>query len=244
MTETLPSLPRITLRDQTGYRLINSKYPPVSLFDDVADEHEFNALHALQALTNPRLIDQGAILNGLKKGEIPFGIAGCSYAVAPFTHVNPDGSRFSDGSFGVLYVADTVETALAEVAYHQEHYWRRVPGLKFERLVLRGLQVNFSTDYARDATVLPADHAVYDPCHYHVSQALGAALKNAECAALRYHSVRRRGAVCWGLFTPAGVTGVRQCAHYEMMWDGQAITSIGKITLTKPAPRARNGRLG
>ncbi|CAK8738353.1 hypothetical protein SODG_002040 [Sodalis praecaptivus] len=69
MTETLPSLPRITLRDQTGYRLINSKYPPVSLFDDVADEHEFNALHALQALTNPRLIDQDAILNGLKKGD-------------------------------------------------------------------------------------------------------------------------------------------------------------------------------
>lgn len=242
MKETLPVLPRITLRDQTGYRLINSKYPPVSLFDDVADEHEFNALYTLQALTNPRLQDQDAVLNGLKKGEIPFGIVGCSYAVAPFTHVNPDGSRFSDGSFGVLYIADTLETALAEVAYHQQHYWQRVPGLKFERLVLRGLQVNFFARVARDATVLPPDHAVYDPENYRVSQTLGAMLKNAECAALRYRSVRRRGAVCWGLFTPAGVTGVRQCAHYEMMWDGQAITSIGKITLAKSATRTRDGR--
>nr|WP_256591107.1 RES family NAD+ phosphorylase [Pseudomonas sp. ERMR1:02] len=29
-------------------------------------------------------------------------------------HVNPAGSRFSDGRFGVLYLADSMETALAE----------------------------------------------------------------------------------------------------------------------------------
>lgn len=71
--------------------------------------------------------------------EIPFGIPGCSYAVAPFTHVNLDGSRFSDGSFGVLYVGDTIATALAEVQHHQETYWRNVPDLSFERFVFRGL---------------------------------------------------------------------------------------------------------
>lgn len=40
--------------------------------------------------------------------EIPWGITGYSYATAPFTHINPAGSRFSDGSFGVLYVAEQV----------------------------------------------------------------------------------------------------------------------------------------
>ena len=90
----------------SGYRLINSKFPPISLFDDVANEEEFEALYALQELTNPGIQNEIGNLNLISLKEIPFGINGCSYASAPFTHVNPDGSRFSDGMFGVLYIAD------------------------------------------------------------------------------------------------------------------------------------------
>ena len=116
-------LPVLPARDVIGYRLVNSKFPPIDLFDDVADPDEFAALHALQSLTNPRLQNEVGDLALLPLEQIPFGIRGCSYAVAPFTHINPEGSRFSDGSFGVLYLADTLETAITEVKHHQQAYW-------------------------------------------------------------------------------------------------------------------------
>lgn len=37
--------------------------------------------------------------------------------MAAFTHINPTGSRFSDGTYGVYYAADRLETAVAETAY-------------------------------------------------------------------------------------------------------------------------------
>lgn len=126
-----------------AYRLVNSKFPPIALFEDVADADEFELLFEIQALTNPRLKNEVGQLELIPRREIPFGITGCSYATAPFTHVNPAGSRFSDGSFGVLYVADSMETALAEVKHHQSLYWSKVPGLNYERFVFRGLTCAF-----------------------------------------------------------------------------------------------------
>lgn len=99
---SLGALPRMPTRELRAYRLVNAKFPPSSVFDDEAHADEFEALYALQALTNPRLQNEAGNFNWIPTEEIPFGIPGCSYAVAPFTHVNLDGSRFSDGSFGVL----------------------------------------------------------------------------------------------------------------------------------------------
>ena len=61
-----------------AYRLVNSKFPPIELFDDVADADEFDMLYQLQALTNPRLHNETGRLELIPRGEIPFGIPGCS----------------------------------------------------------------------------------------------------------------------------------------------------------------------
>lgn len=234
MTHALKGLTNIIITNQSGYRLINSKYPPIALFDDVADEDEFELLYALQALTNPRLSQLVGNLTRLDSAQIPFGIPGCSYAVAPFTHVNTNGSRFSGGDYGMLYLAEDLNTAIAEVAWHQQQYWQKVQGLKFERIVMRGLHCRFDARPAHDACGLPADNPIYDPQSYHASRALGQALKQAGSAAIRYYSVRHPGSLCWGLFTPAGVKAISQCAHYEFVWDGLAITSISQVRLSQP----------
>ncbi|RLA01353.1 MAG: RES domain-containing protein, partial [Gammaproteobacteria bacterium] len=41
-----------TFDKQVCYRLINSKFPPIALFSDVADADEFEALYEIQAMTN------------------------------------------------------------------------------------------------------------------------------------------------------------------------------------------------
>lgn len=225
----LGSLPVMAAENQQGYRLVNSKFPPINLFDDVADAAEFEVLYQLQALTNPRLQNEAGRLGLISLAEIPFGIKGCSYAVGPFTHVNPAGSRFSSGAFGVLYLADVMETAIAEVRHHQNQYWSKVTGLSFERFVFRGLSCVFDEAGARDATGLPLEHPVYDPDDYSHARQLGAAAKGEGCPGLRYHSVRSPGNHCWALLTPRPVSSIVQTAHFEMIWSGH-ITSVSRIS--------------
>lgn len=226
---TLDRLPILAAEQQQAYRLVNSRFPPIDLFDDVADGAEFEVLYQLQALTNPRLQNEIGRLALIPVSEIPFGIVGCSYAVGPFTHVNPAGSRFSDGTFGVLYVADVMETALAEVRHHQNHYWSNVAGLNYERFLFRGLSCTFSDGGNRDATGLALSDPIYDPDDYSHARQLGNAAKRAKCPGLRYHSVRSPGHHCWALMTPRHVTSIVQTAHYEMIWSGQ-ITSVNRLS--------------
>jgi|TARA_R100001480_G_scaffold7356_1_gene14994 hypothetical protein len=222
--------PTITPESITGFRLINSRFPPISLFDDVADEDEFDALYELQALTNPRLQTELGNLNLIRKAEIPFGIPGCSYATGPFTHVNPEGSRFSDGQYGVLYMGESIDTAIAEVAYHQSRYWQGVHGLDYDRLVFRGLKCKVGTMTLHDATTLSFGDAIYDADSYAASRSYGRRLYRAGSEGLRYHSVRKPGDTCWGLFTPRHVRSVIQTAHFEFIWNGEQISSVNKFT--------------
>ncbi len=222
---------KLPAREVTGYRLVNSKFPPIDLFDDVASAEEFAALHALQALTNPRLQNEIGNLALLPPERIPFGIRGCSYAVAPFTHVNPQGSRFSDGSFGVLYLADTLETAIAEVKHHQQVYWQNVPELHYERFVFRGLKAIFDEGGLGDALALPIDHAIYAPDDYSVSRPFGDGVRRS-MDGLRYHSVRKLNAHCWALMTPTNVADIIQTTHLEMIWNG-AITQVNHLRFSR-----------
>ncbi len=214
----------------TGYRLINSKFPPISLFDDVASDEEFEALYAIQALTNPRIQNELGNLNLIKRDEIPFGIKGCSYALAPFTHVNPEGSRFSDGMFGVLYIADTHYTAVEEVKYHQIKYWSNVPELKFERFVFRGLVCAFNEEGTLDALTCAKNDPIYAPDNYSASQAMGIEIVKNGHLGIRYHSVRNEGSICWGLTTPRNVTSIVQATHYEMIWNS-GLVSVGELSM-------------
>ncbi|MCU1738134.1 MULTISPECIES: RES family NAD+ phosphorylase [unclassified Pseudomonas] len=222
-------LPVLSGERLQAYRLVNSKFPPIALFDDVADADEFEVLYQIQALTNPRLQNELGRLELISRDEIPFGIPGCAYATAPFTHVNPAGSRFSDGSFGVLYLADTMETALAEVRHHQNHYWSKVRGLNYERFVFRGLACQFTDAAMKDAVSIPLTDPIYDPDDYTHSHALGKAIKSDRCPGLRYRSVRNPGNHCWALMTPRPLSSIIQTAHYEMIWNGK-ITGVNQIT--------------
>ncbi|VVN67167.1 RES family NAD+ phosphorylase [Pseudomonas fluorescens] len=226
---TLGELAALAGEQIQAYRLVNSKFPPIALFDDVADADEFEVLYQIQALTNPRLKNEVGHLELIPRAEIPFGIPGCSYATAPFTHVNPAGSRFSDGRFGVLYLADSMETALAEVRHHQSLYWSNVPSLNYERFVFRGLSCSFVEVAMKDVAAIPMTDPVYDPDDYTDSRRLGRSVKEAGCPGIRYNSVRMQGSHCWALMTPRPVLLVIQTAHYEMVWNGQ-VTSVSKIS--------------
>ncbi|WXL27972.1 RES family NAD+ phosphorylase [Ectopseudomonas mendocina] len=228
----LSHLPVLGKTEVRGYRLINSKFPPTSLFDDVASAEDFDVLYMAQALTNPRIQVELGNLSLIPREEIPFGIKGCNYATGPFTHVNPDGSRFSDGRFGVLYIADELETAIAEVSYHQTLYWPQVPDLHYDRFVFRGLRCTFNQGGMLDLSAVPLSDAIYSPDDYSASRGVGIKAREEGVPGLRYCSVRRVGQLCWALMTPRCVTEVIQTAHFEMVWN-KRITQISKLSAFK-----------
>lgn len=231
MSLVLSDLPHNKEGELSGHRLINAKFPPIALFEDVANADEFDALYALQALTNPRLQTELGNLNLVPLGDIPFGIRGCHYATASFTHVNPDGSRFSNGEFGLMYIADTIETAILEVQYHQTLYWSRVPELDYERFVFKALTCRFNTGEGLDISHLPLKHPIYDLVDYGASRQLGSAIKQAPAyTCLSYRPVRHQAASCYALFTPKIVTDVIQSSHYEMIWSDNKLKAFNQLT--------------
>lgn len=135
--------PLIRYRRAVGYRLIPSKYPPIQLFEDVAEPDEFAAIYKVQALTNPRLRQSVGDLSLVEPGEMRLGVPGAGYIMAAFTHVNPRGSRFSDGSYGVYYCARATATAIAETVHHLRWFFAatREPA---QGLAMRCLRSQFS----------------------------------------------------------------------------------------------------
>jgi len=100
-----------------AFRVIPTRFPAVNLFDRVASADDFEALYALEALTNDRLRTETGDLDLVPREERRFG-PGYGPIMAALTHLNPQGSRFSDGTYGVFYCARSRETAIAETRYH------------------------------------------------------------------------------------------------------------------------------
>lgn len=211
-----------------GHRLINTKYPSIALFDDVASPEEFEMLYAIQSMTNPRLLDEAGDISLIDHSEIPFDCQrGRSYAVAPFTHINPNGGRFNDGLFGALYLASTDQTAALEVKYHQQKYWQNIEGLAYDRFLFRQLLITHKSSpvYVVDSS----DAAILNPDCYSASQQLARNLKKDGYLAVEYSSVRSENGVCWALFTPKLVCDVVQSSLLEMIWNGEKIAEVNKV---------------
>lgn len=103
------------------YRIIPSRFPPIGLFEKVADPDDLEAVFQIEAMTNDRLRDEVGIL-ALVPPEDRVSGPGTTPIMAAFTHLNPEGSRFTDGSFGVFYAGHTLDTAIAETRHHRTRF--------------------------------------------------------------------------------------------------------------------------
>ena len=114
-----PPLKRI--RWSHAYRIVPSRFPPIGVYDRIADPADLDAVFAIEALTNPRLREEAGALKMVSKEHRISG-PGSTPVMAAFTHLNLEGSRFSDGTWGVFYAAHSVTTAVEETVYHRERF--------------------------------------------------------------------------------------------------------------------------
>lgn len=203
-----------------SYRIIRSIYPPIDLFEDIADPADWEALASAEAKTNPRVWDQVGNL-ALVPPDRRVGGAGASLLMAPFFHCSVDRpGRFSDGTFGVYYAADREETALYEVAHHHGLFMRSTLQSAGWTSQFRVLIGRVDTEM-HDVSAVPG---VLDPASYSISQALGRTLRDRGSNGVVYPSVRAQEGLCIGAFWPDVLPIPVQGNHYEFFWDGTSVS--------------------
>lgn len=222
MTAGAPEIRRV--RWQPAYRIVPTRYPTVYLFDRVAEAEDFDALYALEALTNERIRDEVGQIELVSPQDRTVG-PGSGPVMAAFTHLNPEGSRFSDGSYGVFYAAHDKDTAVAETQYHHARFLAatRQPPMQ---LPMRLYAVRVSAQLHDLRPMDPDGQGVHAAGSYVASQALGKDLRQKGSAGVVYRSVRQPGGECVGLFKPKGASQCVHAAHLLYVWNGEAFADV------------------
>lgn len=216
------------------WRVMPSRFPPIDLFERVAEPADLEAIVALESLTNERLREEVGALQ-LVPAQDRISGPGTSYIMAAFTHLNPAGSRFSDGTYGVFYTADTLDTAIAETRHHREQFMRATsePPMELDmRVLLADLNQQFHD--IRGMRQIQAD--VYALDDYTVSQALGKRLREQDSWGIAYDSVRHPGGACVAVFRPPALRNCRQERHLCYVWNGTRISSIYRKSSLRQLP--------
>ena len=216
------------LRWQHACRIVPTRYPAITLFDRVADAGDFDALYALEAMSNERARDELGQIERVPRGERVFG-PGSGPIMAAFTHVNVLGSRFSDGGYGVFYAARERATAVAETRHHHGRFLAATgQGAMHLPMRLYSVAVDARLHDLRPAGAVPGE--IYDPDQYAAAQALGRRLHAAGSAGVAYRSVRHERGQCVGLFTPQGASRCLHAAYLLYAWDGAGFTDVYEKT--------------
>lgn len=217
----IATIPLRRVRWQPAWRLIPSRFPAVGPWDRIAAPADFDALAQLESLTNPRLREEQGVLAGIPRERWLTG-PGSTPVMAAFTHLNPEGSRFSDGSFGVFYASRTVETAIRETVHHRERFLSRTQEPPTV-LQMCSYQCTISCGLHDLRGGYPAMH---DPADYSASQRLAIRLRAQNSSGIVYDSVRHQGGQCVAMFWPDRVGPCRVGGHYAYHWDGTAIRDV------------------
>ncbi|MHA6325893.1 RES family NAD+ phosphorylase [Roseivivax sp. CAU 1753] len=218
-------VPRARVCWPKTYRIIRSIFPPIDLFEDIADPADWDALASAEAKTNPRVWDQVGNLSLVPPDR---RVAGCgaSLLMAPFFHCSTDRpGRFSDGSYGVYYAADAEEVALYEVAHHHAAFMASTAQKAGWTSQFRVLIGHVDTTL-HDVSDVPG---ALDPDDYSRSQDLARDLRRGGSDGVVYPSVRAPDGLCIGVFWPDVLPIPRQGDHYEFYWDGRAVSRVRNI---------------
>jgi RES domain-containing protein len=217
-----PEVPSRHVRWPRAWRIVASRYPPVNLFERVTNNPAvWDVMIELEQATNPRLRDAAGDIRLVPPARRVSG-PNASFVMAPFTHRNPRGSRFSDGGFGVYYAAEQLATAIRETVHHFSRFARDshdVPRREDFRVLVGTVDRAFDD---ADALPAPSKTAILDPNSYAASQPFGAARRAAGSDGIVYPSVRHSGS-CIAAFWPDAVGIPVQERHLQYEWDGEKV---------------------
>jgi hypothetical protein len=222
------SFPTHDVHWRPSYRIIPSRFPPIDLFERVADPGDWDLLQELEGETSARLREQAGAIHLVDEEDRRYG-PGWTPVMAAFCHFSEKGSRFSDGTFGVYYCALSEATAIAETRYHAERFLRdssEPPMLLPQRLYLSDL-AGCLIDLRNDAIAAP----LLTPEDWSAGQAFGRDARESRRDGIIYPSVRDPEGECAAVLRPPVLSPTCQGRHLGYDWDGQRIRHVLELSL-------------
>lgn len=212
------SPPKRRVRWARSYRVVNARFPPINVFERIADPGDWESLIELETLTNPRVRQEVGEISLVPTEERVSG-PGASWVMAPFTHIGWP-SRFSNGTWGVYYCARSLVTAVHEKAHHVGLFYAGTHEPLGTTMELRALVAKVD---ARFHDVRGAFPRVHDPDEYGAAQALARRLREAGSSGVVYDSVRHEGDACLAAFRPKAVNPPISGPNLRFHFDGERI---------------------
>lgn len=211
------------------HRIVRSRFPPIDLFEDIADPADWDAILSAESKTNPRVAESVGMLDLVPEDRRVAG-EGASWAMAPFVHTSTDRpSRFTDGSYGVYYAGDRVEVALFETIHHHQKFMNATneePGWTSD---FRELVGSVDTDLHDVSNI--GDYAdLFDAEDYAKPQTLAKTLRDQSSNGLLYGSVRYPEGRAIALFWPDTAGIPTQGQHFSYFWDGAQVSQIKNLS--------------
>ena len=205
------------------YRIVPSEYPPINFFERLVEPDLMDTLYYIESLTNERLRDEVGDIT-LVASEDRITGPGSSPVMAAFTHISPSSpSRFSDGTYGVYYAADSMKTAIEETKFHRSQflmYTNEDAGQIDMRVYIGGVNKPLHDIRGKAFT------HYHKPDDWQPSLAFGKLLKEQNAWGIVYNSVRHPGGLCIAALRPPAVTIPQQGPHLTYIWDGQDIIEV------------------
>lgn len=204
------------------FRLVASRFPPVSIFDRIAHPEDLDALFLVESMTNERLRDEAGDISLVPVQDRVVG-PGSTPIMAAFTHLNPAGGRFTDGMFGAYYAGLDLATAVEETKYHRAQFLSATRQGPIE-VDMRAYVARLDGQLHDVRTSAPPE--IYHDSDYSAGQALGRRLREMGSNGVIYASVRRPEGTCVAVYKPRCLSQCRQERHLTYRWDGARIISV------------------
>ena len=211
-----------------SHRIVRSRFPPIDLFEDIADPADWDAILSAESKTHPRVAESVGMLDLVPENRRVAG-EGASWAMAPFVHTSLDRpSRFTDGSFGVYYAGDCLEVALFETIHHHQKFMAATDEPAGWTSDFRELVGSVDADL-HDIADVEVFADLFHHEEYTKPQVLAQVLREQSSNGLLYRSVRYPDGMAIALFWP-DVAGIPiQGKHFSYYWNGEIVSQVKNL---------------
>jgi hypothetical protein len=165
-------------------------------------------------------VQYGRIPSGIHNDELVFGVPEWPIVNAAFCYPNPLGARFSSSDRGAWYAGRSIDTSVAEVAFHKTVELTETGWFDLSITYVDFLADIHGTFHDLRGPRSGRAEACLDPNSYVVSQQLAQDLLEAGSSGIVYPSVRHEGGEAIACFRPAIVAHVRRGGRVRLSWSG------------------------
>ena len=213
--------PRREVRWDDTHRLIpDSRAHPAPILE--------GSLAELAGATSRRaLVQYGRLPSGIHHDELVFGVPEWHIVNAAFCYPNPLGARFSSAERGAWYAGRSIDTSIAEVAFHKTVELAETNWFDLSITYVDYLADIHGTFHDLRGPRRQKAEACLDPSSYAASQQLAQQLLDEGSSGVAYPSVRHPSGEAIACFRPAIVGHVRRGGRVRLSWSG------------RPEPRVR-----